>query len=374
MPSLPARVPFVIIGAGFAGAATAWALGRAGLGPGLLLEQEAVDGFHASGRNAALLYLVESDPVVLALALRSFGHLVELDRESEGLIRTTGGLTLAGKAGEEEFRAHHELFARRGLATSLLGGDETRDRFPITAPVDFDLALWCPSEGVVDIHGLLTRYLQMARATGFDLVVNCRVDGVIVEAGRVTGLSTSRGEVRADLVIDAAGAWAGRLGHGSRPLPLQPKRRHLFVMGLAKPASADSPFVWDEETSFYYRPEGDGMLFSPCDETDLPPGDPPLDPAAAEMLADKLSRKAPAFVDLPLRRSWACLRTFAPDRRPLIGFDADAPGLFHVCGLGGFGMGCSAGVGELAATLIAGRRPDWIDPADVSPARFAPKP
>jgi D-arginine dehydrogenase len=367
---LPARVPFVIVGAGFAGAATAWALAREGLGPGLLLEQEAVYGFHASGRNAAMLYLVETDPLVLALALRSLGRLVEIDHEPERLIRPTGGLTLAAAAGEEAFRRHHGLFAQAGLATSLLGGAEARARFPISAPVTFDLALWCPSEGVVDIHGLLTWYLQRARDGGFALATNCRVEDLLFEAGRASGVATSRGEIRADLVVDASGAWAGRLGRGARPLPLQPKRRHLFVMGPATAVSLEEPFVWDEDASFYYRPEGDGMLFSPCDETDLPPGDPPLDPAASELLAEKLARKAPAFVDLPVRRSWACLRTFAPDRRPVIGFDPDLPGLFHVAGLGGFGMSCSAGVGDLAAALIAGRQPAWIDPAEVSPARF----
>lgn len=61
---LPDRVAVVVVGAGFAGAATAWALSRSAFGPGLVLEQEESYGFHASGRNAAILRLVESDPVI----------------------------------------------------------------------------------------------------------------------------------------------------------------------------------------------------------------------------------------------------------------------------------------------------------------------
>jgi D-arginine dehydrogenase len=196
---------------------------------------------------------------------------------------------------------------------------------------------------------------------------------VTVEAGRVTGLETSRGRVRADVVVDASGAWAGklgRLGSGGTPLPLQPLRRHLLVTGPPAGGHLRSPYAWMEDAAFYFRPEGDGLLFSPCDETPMAAGDPPIDPAAADLLAEKLSRHAPAFTDLPVRRSWACLRTFAPDRRPVIGPDPDLPGLFHVSGLGGFGMGASAAVGDLAAALIAGERPDWFDPAPVSPARF----
>jgi D-arginine dehydrogenase len=197
---------------------------------------------------------------------------------------------------------------------------------------------------------------------------------VTVEGGRVTGVDTARGRVRADLVVDAGGAWAGRLGRdpsgAGSALPLQALRRHLFVTGSPAGGHRRSPYAWIEDAAFYFRPEGDGLLFSPCDETPMAAGDPPTDPAAADLLAEKLSRHAPAFTDLPVRRTWACLRTFAPDRRPIIGPDPDLPGLFHVSGLGGFGMGASAAVGELAAALIAGERPDWIDASLVSPTRF----
>jgi glycine/D-amino acid oxidase-like deaminating enzyme len=64
------------------------------------------------------------------------------------------------------------------------------------------------------------------------------------------------------------------------------------------------------------------------------------------------------------------LRTFSPDRRPLIGPDPEVAGLFHVSGLGGFGAGTSAAVGELAATLLAGRLPEWIDASTVAPDRI----
>ena len=370
MKRLPEQTRFVIVGAGFAGAATAWALGRAGLGPGIILERESVYGFHASGRNAALLYLVESDPVILALALRSFGHLRALESNGDPLIlHATGGLTTAGTADADEFDERQHLFQQHGLETTMLSRDRARARFPLLDALEFDLALWCPSEGVVDIHALLTRYLQQARATGFRLYRNCTVEHLVVNAGRIAGIHTNRGDVIAEMVIDASGAWAGRLGRETRPLPLQPKRRHLFVTGPAPGITTGAPFVWDEEGSFYFRPEGDGVLFSPCDETPMPPCDPPTDPAAAELLAEKLARKAPAFVDLPLRRSWACLRTFAPDHRPFIGPDPELPGLFHVSGLGGFGMGTSAGVGELAASLLSGARPDWIDADAVQPGR-----
>jgi glycine/D-amino acid oxidase-like deaminating enzyme len=369
MEALPARTRWAIVGAGFAGGATAWALGRAGLGPGIVFDQEPIFGFHASGRNAALLRLAEEDPLILALALRSHQHLRALAAESGALVGSAGGLTLAGPAGAARLAEHRDLFHSHGLETTLLTAGESRTRYPLLEAVDFDAALFCAAEGVIDIHGLLTLYLRDAREAGFTLHTKSRVDSLIVEAGRVTGIQTARGTVRADMVVDASGAWAGSLGRTDHPLPLTPLRRHLFVTGPPAGGHRQCPFAWHDDGGFYFRPEGDGLLLSPCDETPMPAGDPPIDPAAFELLAAKLAKWAPAFTDLPVRRSWACLRTFAPDRHPLIGPDPVLPGLFHVSGLGGFGAGTSAAIGELAATLLAGRNPDWIDTGAVTPAR-----
>jgi D-arginine dehydrogenase len=360
----------VIVGAGFAGAATAWALGRAGLAPGVILEQEFGYGVHASGRNAALLRIAEADPVILPLAMRSARDIHGLDVGQTPLFDQTGGLTLVGRDATAKLETEHRELREAGLDTMLLTAAAARARWPLLERVDFHAALWCSAEGVVDIHELLTRYVQLARNAGFRLVTECSAEELLVEAGRVIGVRTTKGEVRADTVIDASGAWAGRLGRVSRPLPLRPLRRHLFVSGPPAADLSTLPFTWHEDAAFYFRREGDGLLFSPCDETPAAPGPAVIDPAAAELLAEKLARYAPPFADLPLKRTWACLRTFAPDRKPIIGPDPDLPGLFHVSGLGGFGMTTSAAVGELAAALLAGTKPDWIDLALVIPGRF----
>lgn len=369
--ALPPSARVVIVGAGFAGAATAWALGRLGLGPGVIIEQELSYGMHASGKNAALLRLAEADPIILPLALRSFDRIRGFDRGSEEpLLRETGGLTLGGRDATAKLEHEHRLLRDSGLMTFLLDRSETCERFALLEAVDFHVALWCPQEAVVDIHALLTRYVQLARESGFRLVTDCAVDDLLVEAGRVVGVRTALGEVRADAVVDASGAWAGRLGRASSPLALRPLRRHLFVSGAPAADIIDLPFAWHDEAAFYFRPEGEGLLCSPCDEVPVEPGPVATDPAAAELLAEKLMRHAPGLADLPIKRSWACLRTFAPDRKPVIGPDPDRPGLFHVSGLGGFGMTTSAAVGELAAALIAGKRADWIDLSSVLPKRL----
>lgn len=359
---LPTRADYVIVGAGFAGAATAWALGRRGPCTGVILDRELTFGVHASGRNAAMSRLTDSDSLITALAWRSTSHIRALENEPGELLRPTGGLTLANHGDTEELEAAFAVLRAQSIPCELLGAPAARARFPFLQAWNFHLALWSPEEGIVDIHALLSRYLKLARQTGFTLVTNCAAEGLILEDGKVAGVRTSQGEIRTTTVIDASGAWAGHLGREANPLPLQPRRRHLFVSGPLDHALPTDPFVWLQAPAFYFRAEGDGLLLSPCDETVAPPGIPATDPAATELLAEKLATLAPTLADISIRRQWACLRTFTPNRRPIIGPDPDQPGLFHVAGLGGFGMTTSAAVGELAADLLHGTTPNWLAP------------
>lgn len=376
-PPLEDSTRFLIVGAGFAGASTAFALTRLGAGPGLILERETTIGVHASGRNAGLLKISDDDAIVRTFAARTASQLKAIEATEPDVLRRTGGLTLYpadSGAALDDLRDH---LRRAGVPSERLSATMARERVPFlrhfTADA-FETALWCADEGVVDVHILLTHYLRAARAGGFTLRTDCEVEDLVVEGGRVVGVSTATGVIHADIVIDATGAWAGRLGRAGRRLPLQPMRRHLFVSGPVEHVTRVLPFVWIEGANFYTRGEGDGLLLSPCDETPAEPGLPSTDPAAAELLAEKLARHAPGLGNLSIRKAWACLRTFAPDRHPLIGPDPDLPGLFHVSGLGGFGMMTSAAVGELAALRLLGRTPDWIDASPLDPARDRARP
>jgi D-arginine dehydrogenase len=187
----------------------------------------------------------------------------------------------------------------------------------------------------------------------------------------VAGVGVDGGEIQAGAVIDASGAWAGRLQATlAPPLALQPFRRHLFIADRERPWGRRAPFVWILGDELYVRREGQGFLLSACDETPAAPGLPAVAPSVAGLLAEKIDRVAPALGDLAIRRAWACLRTFAPDRRPVIGPDAALPGLHHVSGLGGYGVTASAAAGELAVSLLRGAAPSWIEAALVTPDRF----
>lgn len=371
---IPSAVEVIVIGAGFAGASTAAALARAGVRNGVLLEREAFPGTHASGRNAGMARQLESDPPVRALTIEGVRRLRTKSVNGCPVLRQSGGLYLmqGGQLGRaKQWIAQLE---EQDVPSQFLPVAEARRLFSFLCRFEFDGVVFCPTDGVVDIHALLSDLLAEARQGGFEIVTNCAAESLLLEGAVVRGVRSLRGEIGAQVVVDATGAWAGHLGRAFAALPLKPLRRHLFFGGDPSMLPRDAPLVWDLDAGYYVKPEGAGLLLCPCDETEHAPGTPSVDFDATTLLAEKLLKYAPGLSNVTLRRGWACLRTFAPDRRPVLGWDPDIRGLFHVAGLGGFGVTTSLAIGELASALIRGGVVDWVDASYFSPSREALKP
>jgi glycine/D-amino acid oxidase-like deaminating enzyme len=341
------RAEVAIIGAGLAGAATAYHLARAGVRDLLLIEREAVPGAHASGRNAGLVRQALEDPILAAIATEGASVLRNPPPELAGevLVRTTGSLLLCGP----ETAPSIAKVAGRASARSI-SHEEAVGLAPELEAAPLDAVYHTESDGVADIHALLTSYLGAARRMGARLETSCEVRSLILEGGRVAGLDTSLGRVHAGTVLDAGGAWAGSIlrSVGADPPPLAPYRRHLFQSGPAA-SEPGRPWVWNVERGFYFRAEGNGYLVSGCDQDRHPPGTPAVEPRRAEEAAAKLVELAPGLSGLTLARSWACLRTFAADGRFVLGPEPAVPGYFYAAGLGGHGVTTSFLVGMLAA-------------------------
>jgi len=366
----PSEVDIVVIGAGFAGASTAAALARTGLTNGLILERESLPGSHASGRNAAMARQLEANPVLLKLGVEGVSRLHAKQVDQRPVLEQTGGLYLFnGKSDRAvELQAGLNEYC---VPCELLSAKNARQRFPFLSRFEFDHTLFCPTDGIVDIHGLLTDLLAEAGHAGFEMMTDCACESMILKGSVVCGVRTPHGDIKARTVVDAAGAWAGFFGRERAPLPLRRLRRHLFVTGDSSLVPRDAPIVWDLDAGYYVRPEGGGLLLCPCDETEHPPAEPTVDPEAEDLLVDKLLKHAPGLADVTVRRSWACLRTFAPDRLPIIGWDPEIGGLFHVSALGGFGVTTSLAIGEIASALIHGGEVGWIEVDSFSARREA---
>jgi D-arginine dehydrogenase len=360
----------LVIGGGVAGLAAAWQLARRGFEV-TLLEREAVACVHASGRNAAIFRHAEADPALGRLALRSRSLLAELCRGAPWL-EPCGGLYLSASPAPVDAL---EASARQaGVRVVRLAAAQAEAKRPCLQGGAAREALFSPDDGVMDIHLVTQALAAAAREAGARLRFGVEVERIVVAGGGVTGVALKGGErLRADDVVLAAGAWAGPLAEAAgAPLSLRPLRRHLVQLDVEPSVGERGPVVWRvDDDEVYFRDEGKGLLASPCDEALFAAGIPPTSPEVLEPLARRLSELAPRLAGCRVRRSWACLRTFAPDRNLVVGKDPRVAGLAWLAGLGGHGMTLAAAAAEhLAAELMGSEEPLEA----ISPRRFAAVP
>lgn len=372
------RADVIIVGGGLAGCSAAWHL--APDHDVLVLEQGSQPGAEASAQNAGMVRRLGEDPYERALALRTAAWMADPgpDWSDAPPSRVVGAvLGLVHDPGDLHDAVAHVRAA--GVRVDAVPLAEIGAIAPALTGSPLRAAWHVPDERVADAHALLTGFLRGARRHGARVRCRVAVQALLRDGDRCVGVRTSHGNIHAEHVVLAAGAWCAALAAGAQlDRPLIPLRRSL-VRTAPHPASRpDHPWCWLDDVGLYLRPEAGGWLCSPCDERAAPPAPGPgsSGPVEVEVMARlgaKLDRWTPALGGARFTGGWTGLRTFAPDRRPLLGADPEVPGLWWVAGLGGFGVTCSYAVGEVLSAWMAGRDLPWIRPRGVSPGRPFPR-
>jgi D-arginine dehydrogenase len=237
-------------------------------------------------------------------------------------------------------------------------------------------ALFEPGCADIDVAALHAAFLRRFRSRGGEIRARSRLVSARRHGDEWRVALAGGEELTASVIVNAAGAWADGVAEscGVSPLGIAPKRRTMVQLRVGRSGLKDLPLVNDSEGNFYFKGEADSSIWlSPHDEiaTD------PCDAAPEEIDVATAIDRFEGVVDWPverIERSWAGLRSFAPDRVPVYGFDADVPAFFWCAGQGGFGIQTSPAAGKMAAALLLGEEPDnsvaHIDPAPFSPERF----
>jgi len=371
-----AESKFLVIGAGVSGAAAACAL--AALGPTILLEMEETPGYHSSGRSAALYTPNYGPPLVrqICRAALPFFEAPPAGFAEHPLLSRRGALTLAidDAAGQIDAQL-------RAIDPDHPIEEVTLDRAielcPLIRHNVFRRALYEPRVMDMDAGAIHQGFLRGFKARGGRIVLSASVEALHREAGSWT-VVTRAGRFRAPIVVNAAGAWADRVGAmaGANPIGLQPCLRTVILIEPPQGLSSGTMPVADIVDSLaYFKPEAGRILASPGDETPVEPSDAYPDDMVIAELADYLERHTVLKIERILR-SWAGLRSFVADHCPVVGFDPEAEGFFWLAGQGGYGIMMSPVLGEATASLIArDRLPDdlaarGLRPADLAPSRL----
>ena len=352
------KVDVAIVGGGIAGLSLAYFL--APHRSVAILERETALGYHSTGRSAAEFSRRFHSPLVGRLAAISQDFFT---RPPSGfadieLLKPRGNLLIAA---EEKKERLDEVFVREsaeGPGLERLTLEQALARAPILDPDYVAAALYDPDCWDIEVESVLQGFARGARAAGAEILTTAE----LISHGREPGgwvLDTGAGEVRAKIVVNAAGGWADTVAalFGLDPLGVKPLRRTAITVDAPKGVDvAALPEISEIDELFYIKPDAGRLLVSPADET-------PTDPCDAQAEEIDVARAAwylEQATTVPVRHvahSWAGLRSFAPDRAPVVGFSGAAEGFFWFAGQGGFGILSSPALGRFAAELIADGAP-----------------
>ena len=360
------EVDVVIVGGGIAGASLGAEL--AARRRTLILEAEDQCGYHSTGRSAA--FWLESyggaDVALLTGASRAFLERPPEDFSDAGFLHARGAVHLS----DGDWPELPPTVAARRLTRSEL------EQMVPGIRLRWTRALLEPGCADIDVAALHAAYLRRFRRRGGTVATNARLASAERKGDRWTIRLEDDSRVTASVLVNAAGAWADGVAGacGVAPLGIAPKRRTMVQLRVARSGLRQLPLVDDSAGSFYFKGETDRSIWlSPHDEIETDPCDAAPDEIDVATAIDRFE----GVVDWPVERverSWAGLRTFAPDRLPVYGFDSNVPGFFWCAGQGGFGIQTAPAAAKLAAAVLLGEALDpslaHIDPATFSPARF----
>ena len=368
------RTDIVVIGGGIAGAGAAFELAaRARV---VLLEREARCGLHATGRSAASFSENYGPPIIrrLAIASRPFLEAPPPGFAANPLMRERGMITIARVDQLDALRNKLRQAAQLSPGITALPVAEVLARVPFLRPGYVAGAMIEPGSREIDVNELHTGFLTGARRRGAFVQTNAEVRS-IRRSGQAWEVECAAGAFEAAAIVNAAGAWADVIAGlaGVARLGLVPKRRTAFLIPAPDGVPARGwPLIDDVGDEFYFKPDAGNIFVSPSDATPSEPMDAYPDDLDVAIGVERFERATTMQVKRVLR-SWAGLRTFAPDGAPVAGFDAAAPGFFWLAGQGGYGIKTSPALSQLAASLILdGRLPAELTQAGVSESELSP--
>lgn len=367
-----------IIGGGIAGISLAYFLSPHR--SVVVLEQEGALGYHSTGRSAAEFTLRDNAPAVNALARASHGFLTAPPEgfTSVPLLIARGSIIFGTHDKEALVQERFAQAKAQGAAVEWLDEPALLARAPIMNTAYIAASYFDPDYWDIDVDALLQAYARHSRRHGAQILEKRQFAGAR-RVGDTWLIETSEETIAAGILVDAAGGWADSVAalSGVAPAGIVPHRRTAITVDLPEGINANRlPELNEIEDTFYFKPEGGRLLASPADETPCAPADvqpEDLDIAYAAHYVEEATT-------LSVRRvfkSWAGMRSFSPDRLPVIGPAKDDPSFFWLAGQGGYGILTSPALGSLAAALLTGKplpeplAREGIAAATFSPSRFS---
>jgi sarcosine oxidase subunit beta len=351
----------VVIGGGVIGCSIAYHL--AGQGASVVLVEREALGSQSTGRCAGGVrrqFSSETNVLMQQLSIRLLAGL-ESETGVDPEFRQIGYLfVLTNDHQVEDFRRLLSMWLRLGVSDARwVEPAEIRELAPVVGGDDILGGTFCPSDGIASPHAVTSGYAGAARRLGVKILEGVAVTSIDVRQGRVRAVTTSAGEILTSAVFNCAGAWAGEIGKmAGISVPVEPYPRNIFVTEPMPAVTRDHPMTIDMTTSFYFHPEGDGLLFGMGLPDETPSFDSEVDWTVLDAMAEVVERRAPKLGNAGVRTAWAGLYEMTPDHQPILGPVDDLDGFWCACGFSGHGFQQAPAVGHLLARCFVGEPPE----------------
>lgn len=367
---------FVIIGGGIAGLSAAYELSR--LGRVCLVEREKVVAQKASNKGAGqfTVGIIADIMRAMAMASRPFFETPPAEDYQTPVFRQRGVLTVSDAFDDPACDALFRRLMDSGAMARRIDTAEAISLFSALRPEVVSQGVYEVDAGDIDVHALLNGYLSGATTRGLVLETDQAVHR-IEKSGKGWRLITNKTDLTGTVVINAAGAWADQIAasSGLPQIGLHAFRRTGFELSLPSELSAQWPHVTTTRFDWYIHPQAARLFGSPAEADLVPPGTATASFDRVNAAIAAINRDT-VLGATPPSKTWAGLRTFAPDRDPVCGSFAQYPGYFVLAGQGGCGFLTAPAMAQSAASLIdLGTLPDALSetglkPDDLSPERL----
>ncbi len=369
------HVKLVVIGGGVAGCSCLYHLAKLGLTDALLLERDELTSgstWHAAGN----LPTFSTSWSILQLQKYSASLYRQLAASVDDPIsyHLTGSVRLAHNRNRmDEFRHVQSMAHANGLHYEILSPAELRERYPLIETHDLLGALWDPLDGDIDPSQLTQALAREARALGAKVRRHTRVTRLDQDAGGQWRVGTDKGEIVAEIVVNAAGYRAGEImAMLGRHLPIAVmSHQYLVTQDLPELSAVGSrlPLLRDPDSSYYLRQERGGFILGPYEWQATPMWQDGIpDDFANQLWSDDFDRleryindamaRVPALGRAGIKRGVNGPIPYSPDGNPYIGPEPGLRNFFH-CNTFSFGITQGGGAGKALAEWVVHGQTEW---------------
>jgi glycine/D-amino acid oxidase-like deaminating enzyme len=383
MGSIPDRVDAVVIGGGGLGTATAFHLVQAGLSVALI--DKAGFASQTSARAAGLSGTLRPDEAMTRIAARGVEKITQFAAETgEPLTYFQPGSLKVARRPEHAQQLVDEVARgqRLGLDVDMISPGQAHELMPYLSTDGVLGVMHMRSDVYLEPGQIPAGYARACGKRGATLLPDTEMQEIMVENGVVAGVRTSRGDLQARIVVDAAGAWLRKVAAlGQSVVKIVPTRHQLMITVPLPGVRPEQPITRIIDANVYVRPDKGGLMLGgyearprQYDMAALSPAfrieDLELDLDVLRRLADAVAVQFPIFQDVALQEHRGGLPTMTADGEHVLGPAPGVAGLFVIGGCCVGGLTTAPALAELLATwIVEGHSPG--DLRFMSPARFA---